>query len=1378
VEWNDTSAAYSLEQCVHELFEQRAQATPEAVAVVYEEQQLSYAELNRRANQVAHYLGRLGVGAEGPVGLGVERSVEWVVGLLGILKAGAAYLPLEPSNPGPRLRFMLADAGARVLLTQPHLLAHFGAVPVEVACIAEAEMARERETNPEIRVARDNLAYLIYTSGSTGKPKSVGVSQGNLVNYVQAIAAVLKLEAGASYATVSTLAADLGNTAIYAALCSGGQLHVISVARAAEGALLGEYCNRHQVDVLKIVPSHLEALLMSGGGAAVVPRRRLIVGGEASSWELVAQVKQLRPECEVVNHYGPTETTVGALSYGVGAAREQSGRVPLGRPLGNVQAYVLDQRQRPVAVGVSGEIYLGGAGVSRGYLKRPELTAEKFIPDPFSGEAGSRLYRTGDVGRYRSSGELEFLGRQDGQVKLRGYRVELGEIEASLRAHEAVESAVVLARADEGGGTQLAGYAVVQRQSREVLEGRRRYQLPNGMSIVQQNKSETDYQYEEIFAQESYLRHGVRLAPEMCVFDVGANIGMFTMYVSQRCPEARIHAFEPIAEVRAALRLNAELYGRKAVKVYACGLSDREREESFTHYPRQTMMSGASAYADTEYEKEVVKLALQQGGSELLASEAEALLQQRFEMRTERCRLRRLSDVMREEGVERIDLLKVDVQRSELDVLLGIEAADWCRIGQVVMEVHDRKGTASAGRVEQIRELLERQGFAVTVAQEEQLAETDRYNLYAARAAWWDAIGECRLSRESEAGVITSTELRRYLRERLPDYMVPSSIVLLDEMPLTANGKLDRRALPEPKRSGTDGAGVKAFTAIEEIVASIWAEVLKLEDVDVETNFFELGGHSLLATQVMSRIREAFGIELHLLSLFESPTVRGLAAQVETAMRAGQGINTPPLQRSTRTSEMPLSFAQQRLWFLNQLEPESPFYNCPVALRLVGTLNVPALERTLAEIIRRHEVLRTSFPARQGEPVQVIAGQVEFALTQADLSALQTEEREQAARRLAAEEARAPFDLAVGPLVRARLLRLGAAEHVALFTMHHIVSDGWSMGVLIQEVSQLYEAYSSGGESPLAELPVQYADYAMWQREWLRGAVLEKQLGYWRQQLAGAPETLALPTDKPRPELQTFVGAHRSLIMPAEVSEALKVLSRREGATLFMTLLVGWQTFLYCYTGLDQIVVGTPVTNRSCAETEKLIGFFVNTLVLRGDLSGNPSFRQLLRRTREMCLGAYAHQDLPFERLVEELRPERSLSHLPLYQVWFTLQSSDAPGLQLRDLTLQEFKVENTNAKSDLGMLVSDSNQQLRIILEYNSDLFNAGTIEAMLKSCETLLHHVMVEPDMPLDVLKDILSEEDRKQETAKEKELEVTDLLALRNIKRKLVSESMTGN
>ena len=873
----------------------------------------------------------------------------------------------------------------------------------------------------------------------------------------------------------------------------------------------------------------------------------------------------------------------------------------------------------------------------------------------------------GDVGRYRRDGNLEFLGRQDGQVKLRGYRVELGEIEASLRGHEAVESAVVLARADQAGATQLVGYAVVQRQYREVIDGRRRYQLPNGMAIVQQNKNESDYLYQEIFAGHSYFKYGIDLADDdVCVFDVGANIGMFTMYVSQRCPQARIYAFEPIGETCSVLRVNAGLYGTKAVKVFECGLSDREWEESFTHYPRQTMMSGASTYADTEYEKEVVKLAMQRAEASeeqrILVSEAEDLLQQRFETRTERCRLRRLSDVMREEGVERIDLLKVDVQRSEMDVLHGLEEEDWQKIGQVVMEVHDRPGHEDEGRLQAIAEFLEQRGFVVVTEQEEQLQGTDRYNLYAIRPERKSAqiVTQQTVPAVAYPPVgITDTELRRYLRERLPDYMVPTWIVLLDEWPLTPNGKLDQRALPAPAVHSGE-AELQQRTPTEEIVAGVWAEVLRLAEVETEANFFELGGHSLLATQVVSRLRAAFGIEVHLRSLFDRPTLRGLAEQIDAALKAEEGIEMPPLRRVERDGVLPLSYAQQRLWFLEQLQSESSVYNCPVAMRLCGPLNITAFERTLAEIIRRHEVLRTSFPSLDGAPVQVIAPSTSFTLEVTDLSEVEETERETAAQHLALTEAQQPFDLANGPLVRARLVRLAEDDHIVLFTTHHIVSDGWSKGVLIKEVAALYEALNAGVPSPLEELPVQYADYAVCQREWLQGEALTKQLAYWQQYLAGAKPVLELPADRVRPAVQNFCGAYERFTLPFELSQAVKTLSRREGATLFMTLLSAFQALLYRYTAQNDICVGSPIANRNRKEIEQLIGFFSNTLVLRSHVTGDLSFRDLLQQVRETALSVYAHQDLPFERLVEVLQADRSLSYHPLFQVMFVLQNAPA----------------------------------------------------------------------------------------------------------------------
>jgi non-ribosomal peptide synthetase component F len=512
----------------------------------------------------------------------------------------------------------------------------------------------------------------------------------------------------------------------------------------------------------------------------------------------------------------------------------------------------------------------------------------------------------------------------------------------------------------------------------------------------------------------------------------------------------------------------------------------------------------------------------------------------------------------------------------------------------------------------------------------------------------------------------------------------------------------------------------------------------------VRENFFELGGHSLLATQVMSRVRETFRIEVPLRALFESPTVADFALKIEQALRTGAGTEVPPIVTVGRDRPLPLSFAQQRLWFIDQLEPGSSSYNVPAAVRLSGGLNVAALERTLSEIIRRHEVLRTTFAVRDGEPVQVIHEAAPLSLEVLDLSGLDEAEREAEALSLAAAEVRHPFDLARGPLLRVKLIRLGEQEHLVLMVMHHIVTDGWSVGVLIREVAALYEAYAQGQESPLDELPVQYADFAVWQREWLQGEALEAQLAYWREQLAGAPEVLELPTDRPRSATRTHRGAHEAMTLTEELSERLRVLSRRSGVTLYMTLLAAWQTLLHHYSGQDDIVVGTDVANRNRAETEPLIGFFVNMLVLRTNLSGDPTFSELLKRVREVCLGAYAYQDVPFEKLVEELRPERTLSHAPLFQMVFTLQNAPAEDLKLPGLRLSAVEADHAVAKFDLVFNLQEVGGKLVGGLEYSTDLFDAPTVARILKHYETLLEGVAAQPNLRLSELE-ILSDEEK---------------------------------
>ncbi|HEY0097576.1 MAG TPA: condensation domain-containing protein, partial [Pyrinomonadaceae bacterium] len=583
---------------------------------------------------------------------------------------------------------------------------------------------------------------------------------------------------------------------------------------------------------------------------------------------------------------------------------------------------------------------------------------------------------------------------------------------------------------------------------------------------------------------------------------------------------------------------------------------------------------------------------------------------------------------------------------------------------------------------------------------------------------------------------LSGDELRAHMRQRVYEEVMPSVWMRLRKLPLTLNGKVNYEELPglAEARESVERVYEAPRTPSEEVVAGIWGEVLGVQSVGAGDNFFELGGHSLLATQVISRVREAFGVDVPLRALFENRTVAGLGRYIDSEIADAHHVSLPPILSVNRDAPLSLSFAQQRLWFLNQLEPDSVAYNIPAALRLEGVLDISALERSLSEIVRRHEALRTTFvTTKDGEPIQIIQTAHAVELPLFDLSQLEPAEREKRAQQLVAREAALPFDLARGPLLRAGLIRLAAEEHIALLTMHHIISDGWSLGVLVKEVSVLYEAYSTGKESTLAELPIQYADYAAWQREWLQGEVLEEQLSYWRRQLRDAPSVLELPTDRPRPRVQSYRGAQEMFQLSGELSKELKALSRREGVTLFMTLLAAWKVLLHRYTGQDRIPVGSPVANRERAETHDLIACFINTVVLHTDLSGNPDFQELMRRVREVTLEAYAHQDLPFEVLVEALAPERKANYTPLFQVWFVFQNAPLQPMKLPGLTLEPLPNESQTAQFDVALSMRESEQGIEGHMDYNTDLFNADTIIEMQKHFILILEAMVANPQTQL---------------------------------------------
>ena len=1043
IDWNNTRVDFPQEKCIHQLFEEVVAQFPANTALTFQNQTVTYEALNQRANQLARFLRKQGVGPEVLVGIFVERSPEMIIGIMGILKAGGAYLPLDSQYPEERLDFMLTDTNAPVLLTQEHLLTRLPITTQKVVKLDTDWEAIARESNNnlgDVGLRPENLSYVIYTSGSTGRPKGVQLHHRGVGSFIQFYSRLFEIGPQDHVLQFFSYSFDGSVADIFVALFSGATLCLIDQDNVLPGPGLVQLMRNQQITFALLPPAVLAALPVD----EVPTLKKVASGGESTNLELV---KQWTPSRTYFNLYGPTEATVVATAFKTNNFDSEEDNIPIGRPIDNTQLYLVDEHLRPVPVDIPGELLIGGVGLARGYLNRPELTAEKLIPNPFATEPGERLYKTGDLVRYRPDGNIEFLGRIDHQVKLRGFRIELGEIEAVLNQHAAVQRAVVLAREDEPGEKRLVAYFV------------------------------TD--------------NSVDAPPDSQQFYI-------------------------------------------------------------------------------------------------------------------------------------------------------------------------------------------------------------------------------------------------FLKEKLPEYMVPAFFVPLEKFPLTPSGKIDRKKLPRPDESQlkTGRAYVAPRTPDEEVLAGIMADVLGLKQVGIDDNFFELGGHSLLGIKLQSRIRNTYQIELPLVKIFESPTVAQLAQLIEITRLAEQGIEVPPIVPLSRDQELPLSFAQQRLWFLDQLEPDSPFYNIPGGLRLTGKLRVEALEASLNQLVQRHEVLRTRFKSVQGKPQPEILPGLALTIHKIDLTPSSAEQQAEQLRTLALQEAQQPFNLSEGPLFRVKLLKLSESEHIILFTLHHIISDGWSVGILIREVVVLYEAFIARKPSPLPPLQLQYADFAAWQRQWLQNEVLEVQLNYWKTQLKGSPPLLEMPTDRPRPPVVSFHGKTFSTIFPKKLLQDLQQLSQQKNVTLFMTLLAGFYSLLYRYTGQSDINVGTPHANRNRLEIEKLIGFFVNTLVLRADLKGNPTFNDFLQQVRKVAFAAYAHQDLPFEMLVEALQPVRDLSYTPLFQVMFVFQNVPAEKLTLPGLSFTPYEINTGIAKFDLSLILAEVETGLAVSFEYNRDLFNETTIERMSDHFQNLLQAIVANPE------------------------------------------------
>jgi amino acid adenylation domain-containing protein len=1056
--WSTGRSAHRADVCLHQMFEAQTARTPQATAVICEEARITYGELNGRANQLAHYLRERGAGPGTLVGLCMERSIDMVVALLGILKAGAAYVPLDPTYPKERLAFMLADAEVVAIVTKQALAASLPrrGAPFVWLDADERTIAQHSEKNGKSGVTADDIAYLLYTSGSTGAPKGVlGVHRATL-NALTWMWETYPFAADEVCCQKTSLNFGDSILELFGPLLSGTSTVLIPDTVLKDlRRFVGTLAER-RVTRIVLVPSLLRALLDTQPDLArQLPHLALwFCSGEILLTDVWRRFCARMPHRRLVNFYGASEMSDDVTWYEPDGTPLAGISVPIGRPIPNVQVYVLDPHLQPVPIAVQGELHVAGACLTRGYLKRPDLTAERFIPNPFSDEPGARLYKTGDRARFLADGNLEFLGRVDEQVKLRGYRIEPREIELALEQHSSIRQAVVIAREEVTGDLRLVAYLVI-----------------NG-----------------------------EVAPPL----------------------------------------------------------------------------GA---------------------------------------------------------------------------------------------------------------------------------------------------------------------LRRFLRERLPDHMVPSALVTLDRLPLTPSGKIDRRALPAPDRHrpALDEGFVAPRTATEALLARIWAQLLVVEQVGAHDSFFELGGHSLLAMQLLSRIHAATRVDVPLLKFFETPTVAHMAEWIDAARPTGRGrAPIPPVPRGRRLSA---SVAQEHLWLLEQAEPHPPSPNISHVWRLTGPLVVAVLDRSVDALIRRHESLRTTFRLVDGRLELAIASAMRVPVVLVDLRGLSSPDaREAEGRRLAQAEARQPFDLSREPLVRLRLWRVDEEEHLFLVTMHHIVSDGWSLGIFIRELAAVYAAYADDRPVLLAPLSIQYAEFAHWQRQWLHDASLRDQLAYWKLQLRGPLRTRELPTDRPRRYGLIARTTRETFALPRALFEELAALSQRADGTLFMAVLAGFEILLHGYTGEEDMRVATFVANRHRHETEGVIGLFADMVILRTDLGGDPGVREVLRRVRAATLEAYTHADFPFEELVRILERERGLVRASLSRVMVIWQNAAlfqsqlaAPPVTFVDIDQRGLSPEATLTTFDIILELREHPDGLTGSCLYDANLFDAGTVRRLLDDFRGVLELMVARPDQPL---------------------------------------------
>ena len=1353
----------------------------------------------------------------------MERGVGMVVGLLGILKAGGAYVPLDPSYPLERLLQILRDAEPKLVLCDAAgraTLGEEGLKGIKVLTLDRVGQARSGEwglewaeqatTNQDAQqlgLNSRNLAYVIYTSGSTGQPKGVMVEHGNIVNFLASMAVTPGLTSADRLLAVTSISFDIAGLELYLPLSQGAQIVLASRNDAVDPYALQRLLSTHGITIMQATPATWRAMLDANWKKS----QELVVlcGGEAMPADLASRLSN--EGRSVWNMYGPTETTIWSSCARVLRAQDNSSRPSIGRPIANTKIYLLDKQGHPAPLGAIGEIYIGGRGVARGYLNRAELTAERFLRDPFITPPNARMYKTGDLGRYLPDGSIEFLGRNDHQVKIRGYRIELGEIETRLMEYAGVREAVVIDREDNSGEKRLVAYLVPQvldeSNTANSVAAKTTFSLfyfgaepsvnENKYRLYLESAKFADVnKFEAIWTPERHFHNVGKLYPNPAT--LSAALSTITTNVKLRAGSVVVPLHDPVRVAEEWAVVDNLSQGRIGI-ASASGWHPRD----FSFFPqnyadRKQVMLESIQVLQRLWRGEAIKridgigkeslirifpepiqselpLWLTAGGSEdtfiragkLGANLLTHLLGQTIPELAEKIAKYRAAraEAGHDPKMGRVTLMIHAFVGEDIQETLSAARAPfmsymqehldlmraWAKsLGTNVDDLMDKDRSLAEFAFERYSRTASLIGTPQTcLAVANQLQEVGVDEI-ACLIDWMDtekalrALPYLKQLYDLTRASLSRDSLRSYLVSRLPEYMIPAAFVTLEALPRTPNGKLDRKALPIPD----DTAVIRSIYEppqgkIEQTLAGIWSEVLGVGGIGRQSDFFDLGGHSLLAVRLLARVRQAFGVELPTAVLFTKPTLEQLAEAVIEAGAEKTFEALSPILRISREEPLPLSFGQQRLWFLAQLEDVS-IYNDATALSLRGEVDASVLRRSLDAIWARHEGLRSVFVVEEGEPrVELLPVEMGLPLIEHDLRGIGDAEAK--LKELMIAEAQASFDLRQGPLIRGRLIRMQEQEHVLLLTQHHIVSDGWSMGVLARELGTLYGAFSRGEENPLEPLEIQYPDYAAWQQEWLRGERLEKQSEYWRESLADAPVLLELPTDRPRPEQQSFAGGYVPVVIERDLAERLKELSRRQGTTLYMTLLSGWAAVLSRLSGQAEVVIGTPVANRGRAETEGLIGPFVSTVALRVDMREEPSVAEMLKRVRGVVLGAQEHQDMPFEQVVEMVQPPRHLNHTPVFQVMFSWQNNIGSLPELAGVRVEMLRMPYGAAKFDLRLELAEEGGRIVGVANYAVALFYEATIKRQVGYLLAVLKAMVAEQKQAVCEI-DLLSPEERR--------------------------------